>query len=158
MGLLSPQHSVLYLGVLRRVVPVERLRVDELLVLGWVVDREGVFSPFEAVLHDQRLRQLAQDADHRQLLGPHVEDLLEQLVALGLIRLSGELIPSAPDLADVVIRRRLLGVGIFWIESPEAPRIAPWSIDGGAQEDQRRAERQQRAVAAPEGGLNLVGV
>src|SRR6266545_336194 len=145
-------------AVLRRVVPVEGLGVDELLVLGRVVDREAVLDALEAVLHDQRRGYLAQNADHRQLLGPDVEELFEQIVALLLVRLERDLVPGIPDLADPVIRRRLLGVGVLRVEPPEAPGRRPWPVERRGNEDQRGGERQQRAVAAPEAALDLVGV
>ena len=65
----------------------------------------------ETVLDDDRRRRLANPGGIGQFLRPDVQDLEEELSLLLGVGLRGNLIvPDVPDLADPVVRRRLLGM------------------------------------------------
>ena len=120
------------LHVILRIFPEEQLRVQEVLVLQAVVYRLASDVVVHLVLHDNQGRGLSEVADDRDLFGPDVENLEEQLVASGRIRLGADLVPDFPDIPEEVAVRGRFTVGVVLVDLPAAEGAGPGAVELGA--------------------------
>ena len=126
---------------------------------GRVTERIYIFrvDTAQPVVYDQRIGNLAQVADLRQLFCPDVENLEEEFVAPGLVRFDQDFVPQVPHFDDPVVWGRFFGGGVRGVQAPAAPCFAPGAVEAGAEEEGGVDQRQEGATTSPEGCVDFIG-